>query len=489
MEFYDLALNDQVLDALDSMRFSECTPIQEQAIPPLLDGRDLIGVAQTGTGKTAAFLLPVLNALSEGDYPTDAINCLIMAPTRELAKQIDEQLQGFSYFLPISSIAVYGGNDGPQVAQQRQGLKMGADIVISTPGRLISHLNMGYVDLSKVSFFILDEADRMLDMGFYEDIMKIESYLPKNRQTIMFSATMPPKIKKLAGSILQNPAQIQIAVSRPADNICQQIVMCYEGAKIEVIKQLFSDGTLAERTIIFASSKQKVKELTATLKRMKHEVAEMHSDLSQAERDEVMLGFKSGRIRLLVATDIVARGIDVDDIRVVINYDVPREGEEYVHRIGRTARAGNDGRAITFVSPEDMFRWTRIERFLGKEIEIIESLSSFDRSYKATRQQGHNRGNGGNSNQHGGNRNGNGGRKNENGGRRSENGGHRNENGGNRNGNPSRRHGRRKSGNAQQDKGNAPRRFVHRPKQSPEQRTNQQTEQRPDQNENGNKTS
>ncbi len=375
MEFYDLNLNDDVLDALDAMRFSECTPIQEQAIPPLLEGRDLIGVAQTGTGKTAAFLLPVLNRLSSGNFPTDAINCLIMAPTRELAKQIDEQLEGFSYFLSVSSIAVYGGNDGPQFAQQKQGLKMGADIVISTPGRLISHINMGYVDLSRVSFFILDEADRMLDMGFYDDIMKIASHLPKNRQTIMFSATMPPKIKKLANNILHNPAHIQIAVSKPAENICQRIVTCYEPQKIDIVKRIFGSGKQPERTIIFASSKQKVKELAAALRSQRFQVAEMHSDLDQSKRDEVMHDFKSGKLKLLVATDIVARGIDIDDIRMVINYDVPREGEEYVHRIGRTARAGNDGTAITFVSDKDLWRWKRIEKFLNKQIEVIPELS------------------------------------------------------------------------------------------------------------------
>jgi superfamily II DNA/RNA helicase len=375
MEFYDLNLNDDVLDALDAMRFSECTPIQEQAIPPLLEGRDLIGVAQTGTGKTAAFLLPVLNRLSSDNYPTDAINCLIMAPTRELAKQIDEQLEGFSYFLSVSSIAVYGGNDGPQFAQQKQGLKMGADIVISTPGRLISHINMGYVDLSKVSFFILDEADRMLDMGFYDDIMKIASHLPKNRQTIMFSATMPPKIKKLANNILHNPAHIQIAVSKPAENICQRIVTCYEPQKIDIVKRIFGNVKQPERTIIFASSKQKVKELTAALRSQRFQVAEMHSDLDQSKRDEVMHDFKSGKLKLLVATDIVARGIDIDDIRMVINYDVPREGEEYVHRIGRTARAGNDGTAITLVSDKDLWRWKRIEKFLNKQIEVIPELS------------------------------------------------------------------------------------------------------------------
>lgn len=371
MEFYDLDLSDEVLDALDSMRFSKCTPIQEKAIPPLLEGRDLIGVAQTGTGKTAAFLLPVIDSLSYGGYPENAINCLIMAPTRELARQIDEQLEGFSYFLPVNSLAVYGGNNGEEFSRQRNGLKMGADIIIATPGRLISHLSMGYVDLSKVSFFILDEADRMLDMGFFDDIMMIASKLPKDRQTIMFSATMPPKIRKLAESVLHDPVQIQIAVSRPADNIRQQVVRCHEAQKLQVVRKVFSDEALAQRSLIFASSKLKVKELARTLREMKYDVGEMHSDLDQARRDEVMHAYKSGKLKMLVATDIVARGIDIDDIKLVMNYDVPREGEEYVHRIGRTARAGNDGSAITLVSDDDVFRWNRIEKFLGKKIETL----------------------------------------------------------------------------------------------------------------------
>ncbi len=376
MKFYETDLNDDVLDALDSMGFDECTPIQEQAIPPLLQGRDLIGVAQTGTGKTAAFLLPVLNELSYGDYPQDSINCLVMAPTRELAKQIDEQLQGFSYFVPVSSSAVYGGNNGSEFARQRQGLKLGADIIVATPGRLIAHLSLGYVDLSKVSFFILDEADRMLDMGFYEDIMQIASYLPKERQTVMFSATMPPKIQKLASSILTDPVRIEIAVSKPAENICQQCVYCYEGRKLDVVKEIFTSHVAPERALIFASSKLKVKELTRTLRQMKYSVAEMHSDLDQPQRDMVMHDFKAGSIKLLVATDIVARGIDIDDIRLVMNFDVPREAEDYVHRIGRTARAGNDGRAITLVSDNDLVGFRRIEKFLDKKIEVLELQSA-----------------------------------------------------------------------------------------------------------------
>ena len=260
MKFYDLPFNDDILDALWDMHFDECTPIQEKAIPPVLEGRDMIGVAQTGTGKTASFLLPVLQKLSEGNYRSDVINCLIMSPTRELALQIDQQLQGFSYYLDINSVAVYGGNDGPEFARQKKGLKMGADVVIATPGRLISHLNLGNVDLSCVSFFILDEADRMLDMGFFDDIMKIATELPDSCQTIMFSATMPPKIRKLAGSILNDPVKVEIAVSRPADGISQKKCVCYEKQKLAVLHSIFAKSK-PDRTLIFAGSKVKVKEL------------------------------------------------------------------------------------------------------------------------------------------------------------------------------------------------------------------------------------
>ena len=258
MNFTDLDLEDCVLDALDAMNFQECTPVQEQAIPILLEGKDLIGVAQTGTGKTAAYLLPVLNQLSKGSYKEDAINCIVMAPTRELAQQIDQQIEGFSYFMPVSSVAIYGGNDGIRYEQEKKGLALGADIIIATPGRLISHLNLGNVDLSHVSFFILDEADRMLDMGFYDDIMQIVKKLPKERQTIMFSATMPEKIKQLAKTILNNPVEVKIAVSKPAEKIIQTAYVCYERQKLGIIQSLFKE-TKPERVIIFASSKLKVK--------------------------------------------------------------------------------------------------------------------------------------------------------------------------------------------------------------------------------------
>ena len=414
MKFSELELNANVLDALDAMRFDECTPIQEQAIPIILEGKDLIAVAQTGTGKTAAFLLPILNKLSEGGHPEDAINCVIMSPTRELAQQIDQQMEGFSYFMPASSVAVYGGNDGILFEQQKKGLTLGADVVIATPGRLIAHLSLGYVDLSKVSYFILDEADRMLDMGFYEHIMQIVEYLPKERQTTMSSATMPAKIQQLAKTILNNPAEIKLAVSRPADKIIQAAYVCYENQKLGIIRSLFTDE-VPERVIIFASSKIKVKEVTKALKMMKLNVGEMHSDLEQAQREVVMHEFKAGRINILVATDIVARGIDIDDIRLVINFDVPYDSEDYVHRIGRTARANNDGVALTFVSEKEQSNFKSIENFLEKEIykipvpaELGEAPEYKPRSYNNKRGDNSKRRN------FGGKRNNNNGRKNNN---------------------------------------------------------------------------
>lgn len=370
MKFSELDLEESVLDALDAMNFHECTPVQEHTIPVILEGKDLIGVAQTGTGKTAAYLLPVLSHLSKGGYPEDAINCVIMSPTRELAQQIDQQMEGFSYFMPVSSVAIYGGNDGIRYEQEKKGLALGTDVVIATPGRLISHINLGNVDLSKVSFFILDEADRMLDMGFYDDIMQIVKYLPKERQTIMFSATMPAKIQQLAQTILRDPVEVKLAVSKPAEKIIQTAYICYEQQKIGIIQSLFKDN-FPERIIIFASSKLKVKEVTKALQRLHLNVGEMHSDLDQKQRDHIMHEFKNGRINLLVATDIVARGIDIDDIRLIINYDVPHDNEDYIHRIGRTARANHDGCAITFVSEKEQHKFKLIENFLEKDIYKI----------------------------------------------------------------------------------------------------------------------
>ena len=368
MKFTDLDLNDDILDALYDMRFDDCTPVQEKCIPEILKGKDVLGVAQTGTGKTAAYLLPVLSKLADGGYPKDSINCLIMSPTRELAQQIDQAMQGFAYYIPdVSSVAVYGGNDGNRYDQELKSMRLGADVIIATPGRLISHLSLGNVDLSKVSFFILDEADRMLDMGFSEDIMKIASYLPKDCQTIMFSATMPQDIEKLAQSLLKDPVEIKLAVSKPAEKILQSAYICHETQKLEIIKDIFKAGDL-KRVIIFSGSKQKVKRINQALTRLHINSGEMHSDLDQAQRDEMMFKFKSGQLDVLVATDILARGIDIDDIAMVINYDVPHDCEDYVHRIGRTARADRDGRAITLVSEDDMFSFHQVEKFLGKEI-------------------------------------------------------------------------------------------------------------------------
>ena len=369
MYFDELDLNDNVLDALYDMRFDTCTPVQEKCIPEILEGHDVLGVAQTGTGKTAAYLLPVLSKLDDGGYPKDAINCVIMSPTRELAQQIDQAMQGFGYYLQgVSSVAVYGGNDGNRYDQELRSLRMGADVVIATPGRLISHISLGNVDLSKVSFFILDEADRMLDMGFSDDIKTIASKLPKTCQTIMFSATMPEKIEELAKTLLKNPVEIKLAVSKPAEKIKQEAYVCYETQKMTILKDIFKAGDL-KRVIVFSGSKFKVKQLAASLQQIGVNCGAMHSDLEQAERDDVMFKFKSGQYDVLVATDIVARGIDIDDIEMVINYDVPHDTEDYVHRIGRTARANRDGRAITFVSEEDQYWFQQIEKFLEKVVD------------------------------------------------------------------------------------------------------------------------
>lgn len=372
MRFDELDLEDSVLDGLYDMNFQETTPVQELTIPVILEGKDIIACAQTGTGKTAAYVLPVINELSKGNHPSDAVNAIIMAPTRELAQQIDQQIQGFTYFMPaVSAVAIYGGTDGIAWEQQRRGLEMGADIVIATPGRLLSHIKLGTVDLSQTSFFILDEADRMLDMGFFEDIMQVYKLVPPTCQTIMFSATMPPKIRTLAQSILKNPVEIKIAISRPPESIMQTAYICYDPQKLKILQDLFSKSR-PQRVIIFSSSKMKVKELAATLKRLKFNVAAMHSDLEQSQREEVMKEFKNGHIDILVATDVVARGIDINDIKLVVNFDIPHDPEDYVHRIGRTARGTNgEGLAITFVSIEEQAQFKRIENFLEKEVYKI----------------------------------------------------------------------------------------------------------------------
>ena len=367
MYFEDLPLSEDILDALYDMRFETCSPIQEQCIPHLLENKDLVGIAQTGTGKTAAYLLPILTLVQNEEHPHDAVNCLIMAPTRELAKQIEQALQGFAYYMNISCAAIYGGNDGIRYEQERRSLQQGADIVIATPGRLISHLQLGTLDLSRTTHFIIDEADRMLDMGFAEDIQTIVKQLPQQRQTILFSATMPDKIRQLSKSITNNPVEVNIAISKPAETIEQSVFICHEADKLKIIASLFKD-TKPERVIVFSSSKQKVKELYLNMVRLKFNVAQMHSDLVQADRDKTMQQFKARQIDMLIATDIVARGIDIDDITMVINYDTPHDAEDYIHRIGRAGRAGRAGKAVTLVTKEDYYRLVAIEELLEKEV-------------------------------------------------------------------------------------------------------------------------
>ena len=371
MYFDELALSDEVLDALWDMHFDVCTPVQEKAIPEILAGHDVIACAQTGTGKTAAYILPLLTNLAFDDHDPDKLNAIIMAPTRELAQQIDQQMEGFGFYVPFSSVAIYGGKDNGAWGTQVTGLQRGADVVIATPGRLLSQMNIYDVDFSGVKYFILDEADRMLDMGFYDDIMTIVRKLPKDRQTIMFSATMPDNIRRMAKAIMNQPVEVQIAVSRPPETIKQMHAFVDEGKKVEQVLSLLtakrSDSETVsplKKVIIFAGKKQRVKDLTRMLRSLKIDAHAMHSDLEQHERDQVMLDFRNGKIDVLVATDVVSRGIDVTDVPLVINYDVPHDPEDYVHRIGRTARAENSGEAMTLVSPDDMHYWKRIEKFL-----------------------------------------------------------------------------------------------------------------------------
>ncbi len=367
MRFDELDFEPSLIDGIDAMNFQEMTPVQEKAMPVVMEGKDLIACAQTGTGKTAAYLLPLINQLLRKPSK-DKVRAIIMAPTRELAQQIDQQLEGISYFVPISSVAVYGGNDASAYETQKQAMRNGTDIVIATPGRLISHIKMENADFSGVEHFVLDEADRMLDMGFYDDIISIVKTLPEKRQTVMFSATMPTKIKKLAETILHEPEFVNVAISKPAEGITQQAYICYETQKRMLVQKLLANNSV-DKTIIFASSKQNVKDVYNALLRMKIKVGAMHSDLDQAFRDEVMLDYKSGKINVIVATDILSRGIDIEGIDMVINYDVPHDAEDYIHRIGRTARANRQGVGITFVSEKDQDRFGMIEQFLEKEIE------------------------------------------------------------------------------------------------------------------------
>ena len=375
MFFDELPLSDEVLDALWDMHFDECTPVQEHTIPVILQGHDVISCAQTGTGKTAAYLLPVLELLSRGGSPENKVNALILVPTRELAQQVDQLLAGFAYYQDTTWIAIYGGNDGVAFAQQQRALEQGGDIAIATPGRLLSLLRHCKVDLSHVDFLILDEADRMLDIGFYDDIMEIISYLPKERQTLMFSATFPTEVEKLARQVLHNPAEVKIAVSKPAEGITQKVYILHEEQKLPLLLQItdnrveITDNSQFNKGIIFASSKDKVRDLYHSLRRLGVKVAQIHSDLENAERTQTLLNFKNNKIQLLVATDVVSRGIDIDDIEFVVNYDVPAQPEDYVHRIGRTARAGARGEGITFVTPKDKPRLDKIEKLLEKTIQ------------------------------------------------------------------------------------------------------------------------
>ena len=370
MFFDELDLSDDVLDALDAMNFSECTPIQEQAIPIALTGSDLIAIAQTGSGKTAAYLLPVIDLLADLPAPEKIVSCVVMAPTRELAQQIEQQFDALSYYLPLSCIAVYGGTDGATFAQQQRSMREGVDVVVATPGRMIALLQTGNIDLSKVRHLILDEADRMLDMGFYDDIIRIEKLMPKERQTLLFSATMPPKIRKLAQTILRNPKEIRIAASKPAETIAQsarfvESDMMKEDVLLDVLK-----ANRGKRIIVFAGAKQRVRELTRILRRKGVKAAEIHSDLDQKERDATVHDFRNGTVEVLVATDLLARGIDIDEVALVVNFDVPREPESYVHRIGRTGRAGDSGEALTLVSPRDRRAFSAIESVLKIKIPV-----------------------------------------------------------------------------------------------------------------------
>jgi len=368
LKFSDFNFESDLQEGLDSMGFNTPTPIQKQAIPIILSKRDLIGCAQTGTGKTAAFLLPILNKLAR--HPTNNTNTLIIVPTRELALQIDQALQGFSYFTSVSSLAIYGGSDGSSFEREKRALSEGANIIIATPGRLMAHLNMGYVKLDKLEHLILDEADRMLDMGFVDDILKISNYLPKVRQTLMFSATMPHKIRTLANTLLVNPEQISIAISKPAAGVIQGAYLVYDTQKNNLIKSLL-EGKDLNSVIIFVSTKIKVKELERDLQKAGLKAKAIHSDLEQPEREEVLRNFRSKKLQILVATDILSRGIDIEDIGLVINYDVPGDAEDYIHRIGRTARAAATGVALTFINEYDQQKFFQIETLLESEVKKI----------------------------------------------------------------------------------------------------------------------
>ncbi|THH39935.1 DEAD/DEAH box helicase [Neolewinella litorea] len=368
--FDELNLVDELLDALDDMGFEKCTPIQAKAIPPSLEGRDVLAVAQTGTGKTAAFLLPILDKLTR--EPVSKVNTIILEPTRELAMQVDRQLEGFSFYTPASSIAIYGGRDGHSMEREKNALKTGAPLVVATPGRLIAHLDLGYADLSGVRHLVLDEADRMLDMGFVNDMIKIIDMLPKEKLQILFySATMPGKIRKFSREILKNPVEISIAISKPAEKIDQKAFDVADWAKISLIEHILKDKKDLERILIFCGRKKTVRDLTRRLQRKGHKAESVSSDLEQQEREDRLGDFRSGKIPIVIATDVLSRGIHIDGIDLVINFDVPGDAEDYVHRIGRTARASAEGEAITLISKEDRQRFKRIEELVEKEVRRV----------------------------------------------------------------------------------------------------------------------
>lgn len=378
MYFDEFDLSDDVLDAISFMGFNQATPIQEKAIPAILNNNDVLGFAQTGTGKTAAFVLPVLHKISQN--PSDTINTIIIVPTRELAIQIEQQIQGFSYFTSVNSIAIYGGGDGKGWITENNALSNHTNIVVATPGKLISHLNTGRVKLENLEHLILDEADRMLDMGFYEDIMKIVSFMPKKRQTLMFSATMAPKIKKMAKDLLSNPTEIQIELSKPAEGVLQLAYLTFDPNKIQLIDQLIADKPEYKSILIFTSTKSNVSKIVQQLKRKKYSVEGISSDLEQREREDVLARFRSKQTRILIGTDVVSRGIDIKGIELIINFDVPNDAEDYVHRIGRTARADSTGVAITFINEDDMFKFNRIEKLIDSEIMKLSTPQNIGKS-------------------------------------------------------------------------------------------------------------
>lgn len=367
--FKEFNLDNGIIEGIDSVGFDQPTPIQEQIIPLILDGNDVIGCAQTGTGKTAAYLLPVLHNIIHN--PVEGVNTIIIAPTRELALQIARQIEGFSYFLNISSLALYGGTSGMEWEQQKKALIQGVDIVVATPGKLISFLNMDLAPVSNLQHLILDEADRMLDMGFYEDIAKIISYLPEDRHTYLFSATMPSKIREMGRKFLRNAIEINIALSKPAEGIMQVAYMVFDNQKTLLIEALIKGRDISS-VLIFASTKQKVKNIARELHKQGFQVADIHSDLEQTERENVLLKFTNKQLQILVATDVLSRGIDIENIDIVINYDVPNEAEDYVHRVGRTARAEKTGVAITFINEDEQFQFSRIEKLIDTEIRKLQ---------------------------------------------------------------------------------------------------------------------